>query len=285
MGRSSTRGGRGKGRSSVRIHIGRSAPPSIVASPGRHADVPHARRGCHARHTFSKRRKREGTKFSWYSYSEQTTPPPSIAAPPSPPRPMCLSCLPWVPRLPHFQQEKEEGRDPVHVVFIFRSKLHHLPLLALLHRTLCVYTYHCRGFYYTYCTGTCLCISYVRPYIIMYWRNTSEPWLTTIIIKGSLFFAAVVHRPRRTILKDFEWILLFFVLLVLSFKELRCILFSTMIDLLSKDLLSEMVSVCEDRIVFYYTSLRAIRRTYEDCSVIRMIFGGLRLCCLMAGES
>ncbi|GAB2211762.1 hypothetical protein Droror1_Dr00025096, partial [Drosera rotundifolia] len=32
MGRSSTRGGRGKGRSSVCIHIGRSPPPSIVAS-------------------------------------------------------------------------------------------------------------------------------------------------------------------------------------------------------------------------------------------------------------
>ncbi|GAB2210103.1 hypothetical protein Droror1_Dr00015357 [Drosera rotundifolia] len=40
---------------------------------------------------------------------------------------------------------------------------------------------------------------------------------------------------------------------------------------------SEMVSVCEDRIVFYYTSLRGIRRTYEDCCVVRMIFRGLRV--------
>ncbi|GAB2225608.1 hypothetical protein Droror1_Dr00006405 [Drosera rotundifolia] len=50
-----------------------------------------------------------------------------------------------------------------------------------------------------------------------------------------------------------------------------------MFDLLSKYLLSEMVLICEDRIVFYYTSLRGIRRTYEDCCVVRMIFRGLRV--------
>ncbi|XAR69608.1 hypothetical protein NMG60_11001263 [Bertholletia excelsa] len=32
----------------------------------------------------------------------------------------------------------------------------------------------------------------------------------------------------------------------------------------------------EDRIVLYYTSLRGIRRTYEDCCAVRMIFRGFR---------
>lgn len=34
----------------------------------------------------------------------------------------------------------------------------------------------------------------------------------------------------------------------------------------------------EDRVVLYYTSLRGIRRTYEDCCDVRMIFGGFRVC-------
>ncbi|XP_031126180.1 uncharacterized protein At5g39865-like [Ipomoea triloba] len=34
----------------------------------------------------------------------------------------------------------------------------------------------------------------------------------------------------------------------------------------------------EDRIVLYYTSLRGIRKTYEDCCDVRMILGGLRVC-------
>ncbi|GAB2261005.1 hypothetical protein Droror1_Dr00011860, partial [Drosera rotundifolia] len=56
MGRNSTRGGRGKGRSSIRIHIGRSPPPSIFASvTAATPDVP-------------------------VVPVEQTTPPPSIAA-------------------------------------------------------------------------------------------------------------------------------------------------------------------------------------------------------------
>lgn len=33
----------------------------------------------------------------------------------------------------------------------------------------------------------------------------------------------------------------------------------------------------EDKIVLYYTSLRGIRRTYEDCCAVRMIFLGLRV--------
>lgn len=33
----------------------------------------------------------------------------------------------------------------------------------------------------------------------------------------------------------------------------------------------------EDRIVLYYTSLRGIRRTYEDCCAVRMIFRGFRV--------
>ncbi|KAM3280678.1 hypothetical protein P3S67_027698 [Capsicum chacoense] len=34
----------------------------------------------------------------------------------------------------------------------------------------------------------------------------------------------------------------------------------------------------EDRIVLYFTSLRGIRKTYEDCCSVRMIFKGLRVC-------
>ncbi|GMH20193.1 hypothetical protein Nepgr_022034 [Nepenthes gracilis] len=34
---------------------------------------------------------------------------------------------------------------------------------------------------------------------------------------------------------------------------------------------------CEDRIVLYFTSLRGIRRTYEDCCAVRMIFRGFRV--------
>lgn len=33
----------------------------------------------------------------------------------------------------------------------------------------------------------------------------------------------------------------------------------------------------EDKIVLYYTSLRGIRRTYEDCCAVRMIFRGFRV--------
>ncbi|TKY68261.1 electron carrier [Spatholobus suberectus] len=33
----------------------------------------------------------------------------------------------------------------------------------------------------------------------------------------------------------------------------------------------------EDRIVLYFTSLRGIRRTYEDCYAVRMIFRGFRV--------
>ncbi|XP_062093154.1 uncharacterized protein At5g39865-like [Humulus lupulus] len=33
----------------------------------------------------------------------------------------------------------------------------------------------------------------------------------------------------------------------------------------------------EDRIVVYLTSLRGVRRTYDDCYAVRMIFGGFRL--------
>ncbi|GMH08132.1 hypothetical protein Nepgr_009972 [Nepenthes gracilis] len=34
---------------------------------------------------------------------------------------------------------------------------------------------------------------------------------------------------------------------------------------------------CEDRIVLYFTSLRGIRRTYEDCCAVRMILRGFRV--------
>lgn len=34
----------------------------------------------------------------------------------------------------------------------------------------------------------------------------------------------------------------------------------------------------EDRIVLYYTSLRGIRKTYEECCDVRLIFRGLRVC-------
>ncbi|KAI3471327.1 hypothetical protein Pfo_030692 [Paulownia fortunei] len=34
----------------------------------------------------------------------------------------------------------------------------------------------------------------------------------------------------------------------------------------------------EDRIVLYYTSLRGIRKTYEDCCAARVIFRGFRVC-------
>ncbi|PSS19138.1 Thioredoxin-like fold protein [Actinidia chinensis var. chinensis] len=33
----------------------------------------------------------------------------------------------------------------------------------------------------------------------------------------------------------------------------------------------------EDRIVVYFTSLRGIRRTYEDCCAVRMILSGFRV--------
>ncbi|XP_023730623.1 uncharacterized protein At5g39865 [Lactuca sativa] len=38
-----------------------------------------------------------------------------------------------------------------------------------------------------------------------------------------------------------------------------------------------VLSGCEDRIVLYYTSLRGIRKTYEDCCEIRMILKGFRV--------
>lgn len=34
---------------------------------------------------------------------------------------------------------------------------------------------------------------------------------------------------------------------------------------------------CEDKIVIYFTSLRGIRKTYEDCCSVRMIFRGFRV--------
>ncbi|KAJ7982319.1 Glutaredoxin family protein [Quillaja saponaria] len=34
----------------------------------------------------------------------------------------------------------------------------------------------------------------------------------------------------------------------------------------------------EDRVVVYFTSLRGIRRTFEDCYAVRMIFKGFRVC-------
>ncbi|XP_071720620.1 uncharacterized protein At5g39865 [Rutidosis leptorrhynchoides] len=37
------------------------------------------------------------------------------------------------------------------------------------------------------------------------------------------------------------------------------------------------LSGCEDRVVLYYTSLRGIRKTYEDCCEIRMILKGFRV--------
>ncbi|KAL3533628.1 hypothetical protein ACH5RR_007149 [Cinchona calisaya] len=37
-------------------------------------------------------------------------------------------------------------------------------------------------------------------------------------------------------------------------------------------------SGAEDRVVLYYTSLRGIRKTYEDCCTVRMIFRGFRVC-------
>ncbi|KAL2501828.1 Glutaredoxin family protein [Forsythia ovata] len=38
------------------------------------------------------------------------------------------------------------------------------------------------------------------------------------------------------------------------------------------------LSGAEDRIVLYYTSLRGIRKTYEDCCAVRVIFRGFRVC-------
>ncbi|KAL8215352.1 hypothetical protein R6Q57_004801 [Mikania cordata] len=37
------------------------------------------------------------------------------------------------------------------------------------------------------------------------------------------------------------------------------------------------LSGCEDRIVLYYTSLRGIRKTYEDCCEVRLILKGFRV--------
>jgi hypothetical protein len=37
------------------------------------------------------------------------------------------------------------------------------------------------------------------------------------------------------------------------------------------------LSGCEDKIVIYFTSLRGIRKTYEDCCSVRMIFRGFRV--------
>ncbi|KAJ8570415.1 hypothetical protein K7X08_037387 [Anisodus acutangulus] len=34
----------------------------------------------------------------------------------------------------------------------------------------------------------------------------------------------------------------------------------------------------EDKIVLYFTSLRGIRKTYEECCIVRMIFKGFRVC-------
>ncbi|XP_058204527.1 uncharacterized protein At5g39865 [Rhododendron vialii] len=51
---------------------------------------------------------------------------------------------------------------------------------------------------------------------------------------------------------------------------------------ISKVSLSSSHQLCltgtEDRVVLYYTSLRGIRRTYEDCCDVRMIFRGFRVC-------
>ncbi|KAL2465931.1 Glutaredoxin family protein [Abeliophyllum distichum] len=38
------------------------------------------------------------------------------------------------------------------------------------------------------------------------------------------------------------------------------------------------LSGAEDRIILYYTSLRGIRKTYEDCCAVRGIFRGYRVC-------
>ncbi|CDP09517.1 unnamed protein product [Coffea canephora] len=38
------------------------------------------------------------------------------------------------------------------------------------------------------------------------------------------------------------------------------------------------LSGAEDRVVLYYTSLRGIRKTYEECCTVRMIFRGFRVC-------
>ncbi|KAL9240002.1 hypothetical protein vseg_014268 [Gypsophila vaccaria] len=37
------------------------------------------------------------------------------------------------------------------------------------------------------------------------------------------------------------------------------------------------VTSCEDKVVLYFTSLRGIRKTYEDCSTVRMILRGFRV--------
>ncbi|GAB2238697.1 hypothetical protein Droror1_Dr00016599, partial [Drosera rotundifolia] len=80
MGRSSTRGGRGKGRSSVRIHIGRSPPPSIVASiTTATPDVPVVPVVGATPATLSARGGRgKGPSSVGIHIQEQTTPPPSI---------------------------------------------------------------------------------------------------------------------------------------------------------------------------------------------------------------
>ncbi|GAB2209920.1 hypothetical protein Droror1_Dr00027148 [Drosera rotundifolia] len=83
MGRSSTRGGRGKGRSLVRIHISRSPPPSIVASvTAATPDVPVVPVVGATPATLSTRGGRgKGQSSVGIHIQEQTTPPPSIAAP------------------------------------------------------------------------------------------------------------------------------------------------------------------------------------------------------------
>ncbi|GAB2239103.1 hypothetical protein Droror1_Dr00025016 [Drosera rotundifolia] len=83
MGRSSTRGGRGKGRSSVRIHIGRSPPPSIIAPvTAATPDVPVVPALGAMPATLSARGGRgKGRSSVGIHIQEQTTPPSSIAAP------------------------------------------------------------------------------------------------------------------------------------------------------------------------------------------------------------
>lgn len=60
-------------------------------------------------------------------------------------------------------------------------------------------------------------------------------------------------------------------------KTVESLGFSTSPENISQPKNSLCLSGTEDRIVLYFTSLRGIRKTYEDCCTVRMIFRGFRV--------
>lgn len=65
--------------------------------------------------------------------------------------------------------------------------------------------------------------------------------------------------------------------LALSTRQSGCNNSKKTRSICSDDSVSSLSNSKDDRIVLYFTSLRGIRRTYEDCCYVRMIFRGFRV--------